>query len=461
MAGLNGLLGIARDALMAQAYGLGVTSQNVSNANTPGYARRQALLETWGTRPPAQGSVHIAGTRRVVDRIVDRRLNEAVGFAFSSSERNEALERIESLFLDAGGTGLGSSVQALFSSFTALSASPADMTVRGQVLAGADELARRVRQTADGILSAQQDMLGKARTVAGEVTDLAAKIASLNKEIAAAEATGEPALDLRDQQESLARELSQRIDVSSFYDKSGAMVILSAGVALVEGSHAARLSVTTTATGGMAVTVQRSGGAEVDVTSKLEGGTLAGLKQARDVDAAAALEKLDQLAYDLATAVNQQFEAGYGLDGQTGRVLFTVTAPPGTAAALSLSAVMNGHPERVAAASSVTSIPGGSDNAVALAQLANAAICTGGTRTPAEAYSDLAGHVATTKAAAGRDAEVRGAMQDQINSMRESVSGVSLDEEMVSLSTFQRAYEAAGKILQTVDQLLAELISKV
>lgn len=446
---------------MAQTYGLNVTSQNVSNANTPGYVRREAMLETWGTPPPTQGSIRIAGTRRDVDELIERRCNQAIGYSFASNERSQALSRVESLFLDAGGTGLGASVQALFASFTALSAAPNDATVRAAVLQSADELAMRVRQTADGISQARQDMLGKAQGVGGEVTQIAAKVAALNKQIATAEASGEPALDLRDQQDNMVRELAQRIDITSFRDKSGGVVVLAGGTALVEGANSASVAVSTDPDGSMSVLVQRDGGSSIDISARMDGGTLGGLRQARDVDAASALSKLDQFAYDMATAVNTQFEAGYGTDGETGRSLFTVAAPPGTAASLTISAQVKGHPERVAAASTLGSLPGGSDNAAALAQLGSSQICLGGTGTPAEGYSELAGFVATTSASAQRDAEVRSAMQDQLNAMRESSSGVSLDEEMVSLTKFQRAYEAAGKLIQTVDQLLADLINKV
>ena len=461
MAGLNSVLGIARDALAAQSYGLSITSQNVTNVNTPGYARRTVQLETWENGNPADGSVRIGTTQRNVDQFILRRVFETNGYMQASSEREQGLGRIESLFMDTTGTGLQSSIQALFSSFQTLSSSPADPTARAQVLSRADELAAAFQQTAGSISDLRQDLLSKAQGVGQEVTDLAAKLASLNTQIATAEATGEPALDLRDQQEQLVSELSDKVDVNSFRDKSGGLVVLTGGVALVEGGNAAHIDVSQVSGGLLAISVVRPGGTSIDIAAKLQGGTLAGIRQARDIDAVASVARLDQMVSDIATAVNTTHAAGVGLDGSTGNPLFALMSPPGSAASISVSAVMAGHPERLAASSTSGALPGGSDNAAALAMLASSAVCSGGTRTPAECYSDLVGYVGGIKASAQRDTDVRSAMQGQLDTMRQSVSGVSLDEEMVSLSQFERAYQAAGKLIQTVDTLLDNLMKTI
>src|SRR5262245_50309251 len=117
--GLNGLLGLARDALTAQAFALDVVGQNVSNVNTPGYVRRDANLETLRT-----GGVVALGVDRAVDRFVDARVYDASGYAAGADARDQQLAGIESLFNDAQGTGLGSAIGALFGSFALLSASP-------------------------------------------------------------------------------------------------------------------------------------------------------------------------------------------------------------------------------------------------------------------------------------------------------------------------------------------------
>jgi flagellar hook-associated protein 1 FlgK len=73
----------------------------------------------------------------------------------------------------------------------------------------------------------------------------------------------------------------------------------------------------------------------------------------------------------------------------------------------------------------------------------------------------LVGDVGQRKASAANDTELRGAVLSQAKAMQDSVSGVSMDEEMISLTRYQRAYEAAAKLVSTADQLLAGLIAQI
>jgi flagellar hook-associated protein 1 FlgK len=236
------------------------------------------------------------------------------------------------------------------------------------------------------------------------------------------------------------------------------MVVRAAGTTLVEGNKASSLEVTTDATGAMKLLARPQGGAPTDVTAQLSGGSLAGLREVRDVDAPAVLGRLDALAYDIASAINAQHAAGVGLDGVGGRPLFAVSAPPDSARTLAVHPDMVGRPDRVAAASAAGMLPAGSDNAMAMARLSEARVAAGGTKSPAEAYADIVGDIGLRKASAAQEADVRDAMRAQASVLRESTRGVSIDEEMIALTRYQRAYEAASKLVKTADELLAGLI---
>ena len=122
--GLTDILANARDAMTAQTFGLTVTGQNVANVNTPGYVRRQVVLETRDLGPGNRGGVNAAGILRVADQFIDTKHLSLTGLSAQASTRDQLLGQTEALFNDFVGAGLNSSMSALFSSFSALSANP-------------------------------------------------------------------------------------------------------------------------------------------------------------------------------------------------------------------------------------------------------------------------------------------------------------------------------------------------
>jgi flagellar hook-associated protein 1 FlgK len=460
MPALTQLLYTARDALGAQSYGLGVTGQNISNVNTPGYVRREAQLETRALGTATTGSVAVTGLRRATDVYIEQRDYTARGNLAAASEHDRQLGSIEALFNDISGTGLGSSLDALFGSFSALAANPSDPTAREQVLGAAQSFSDRVNVTAEALAQTKTDLLKQAQATVEQINARAADISTLNRRIQQAEAQGEDAADLKDQRNKLLLDLSELVDIRTIGDGAGNLVIQAAGSTLVDGGEARQLGIDLDSNGELRLLSLRDGAPDTEITRFLTGGKLAGIKEARDVDVFDVENKLDQLVFDVANAINAQHALGFGLDGASGRNLFDVGGTvTGAAQSLRLGAAVAGNPNAIAAAGSLASVPGGSSNAAALADIWKSPVSGG--RTAAEAYGDLVGSVGQRKAALARAVETQGAIRDQLQAMREAVSGVSLDEEMVALTKFQRAYEAAGRVLTTVDQLLQDLINRV
>jgi flagellar hook-associated protein 1 FlgK len=460
LANIGNLLGLARDAINAQGYALNVVGQNITNANTPGYVRRDAILQTRIAGTVTYGGVEAVGIDRSVDKFMQARTYDATSFDSGAKQRDQALSSIEALFNDAAGTGLSTSLDSLFSSFGQLAANPNDPTVRATVLDSADQFARNVKDVAQQIATQRNDILTQATATAKQVNDFASQVAKLNSQIALAEAGGNDASDLKDQRDKLVGQIAKNVNVHTFTDGSGKLVIAIGGSTLVEGDLASTVSIGLGGSGSMQISVAR-GATTADVTSQVTGGTLGGMREARDVDAVAVAQNLDNFAFDVATAINTQHAQGFGQDGVNGRNLFAVSGPAGAAITLALDPAMVGRPDRIGAASSAATLPGGGDNAVLLGQLANLKVATGSTRTATEAYSDLVGDVGQRKASAANDVQLRSAVLSQAQSMQDSVSGVSTDEEMISLSRFQRAYEAASKLVSTADELLANLIQQL
>jgi flagellar hook-associated protein 1 FlgK len=460
MGSLNQLLYTARDSLSAQSYGLNVTGQNITNVNTPGYVRRDPLLETRALGTATTGTVTANGLRRATDVYIERRELTARGSASAASEHDKQLASVEALFNDLGATGMGGVLDGLYSSFSALAANPNDPTARTAVLGAADAFASRANSIGNSLSDQKNELFKAAQDTATQVNQAGESISVLNRRILAAEAQGEDAADLKDQRNNLLLGLSQLVDVRTISDVKGSIVVQVSGGTLVDGVDARKMDIGLQDDGSLKVTIAREGDTPTEVTKFLTGGRLAGIKDARDVDLFDVSERFDQLVFDVASSVNAQHASGFGKDGAAGRNLFDVSAVAlGSARAVRLSAGVAGNPDAVAAATDAASLPGGTGNAVALANLWRQPLSAG--RTAAETYGDIVGGIGQRKAAIAQAVETQIAIKDQVQAMRESVSGVSLDEEMVNLTKYQRAYEAAGKVLATADELLADLINRV
>ncbi len=453
MGSLGSLLSIARDAIGAHAAAVDVVGKNITNAESPGYVRRTALLETQ-VIPGASGGVMFKGTARNVDRYANVRLMAESGLRSSASARLGGLTGLESVL---GAGTVGDQMSAMFGAATALSGDADDPTLRAQMLGRAADVARGFATAAQGLSDRRDDLASRAGDVASELTSRLAEAATLNAQIAKAQALGDPAADLRDRRDVVVSEIADRMSLQSFEQADGTITLLSAGTALLSGTSASSVSVSTAPGGALAVAVTRPGGQSTDVTSRLSGGQLGGIIEARDRDIVGLQKDLDQLAYDFANKVNTAHASGYGLDGVSGRNLFAApTAVAGAAAAMKLDPAMVDHPERLAASSTAAGLPGGNDLALVIADIGSSSLGAGGP--PASRFADLGGKLGSLQATAQSAVTLRDNTVKMAQALKEQASGVSVDEEMIDLTRYQRAFEASMKVLKTADELLEGLI---
>lgn len=458
MAGLLGLLNIANDGLASQSFGLNVTGQNIANANTPLYMRRRAVLEA-----QAGLGVRVQGQQQISDIYADRDFFSATGSQSSASEYDSQLAAVENVFSDSNGTGLGSTLNQLFSSFQQLSSQPSDTTVRQTVLSAADAFAKRANDIAGTLASQSTDLFNKAQQLAQQANQQSQDIAKLNQQIVEAQMAGRDASGLIDQRNQKLLGLAQVIDIRTIPESNGAITVQGGGTTLIDGTTTRSLSVGLDISGNIEILAQRTGSNDpvIDITATVSGGQLGAVKQARDTDLKAVSTRFDGFVFDLATAINQQHSAGYGLDGQTGRNLFDIPSTSTSAGQLiQLSSDVAGNANAIAASGSSSGGSGNASNAQLLSGLSSQQVI-GSSRTPAQAYGDIVGDVGSRRAASKSDASLRQGILQQATTARESVSGVSMDEEMVNLQKYQEAYQSNSKLLTTVNGLLQDLISSV
>jgi len=291
------------------------------------------------------------------------------------------------------------------------------------------------------------------------VNTLAQRLAELNATLAGMAPTSAEALHVQDEANLVLEELSSLVDVRAIEREGGGFdVAFGSGRLLVVGDQASRMDLADRAGTGFA---DISAGGTI-VTGEVRGGLLGGLLSVRDTNVPAYQAQLDELAYALVQQVNAQHRAGYDLDGTAGQDFFvSLGSVSGAAGAMALNPALaaNGG-DRLIAAAGAPGAAGDNTNARALAALRDVR-AVDGTQTFEEAWAGLVTAVGRDAEAATQESALRAEIVQQVLNLRDSVSGVSLDEEAADMLRFQRAYEANARFFQTVDETLATLMELV
>jgi flagellar hook-associated protein 1 FlgK len=236
--------------------------------------------------------------------------------------------------------------------------------------------------------------------------------------------------------------------------------ILDGGAVVVDGVTASTISTAADPTTGNAIVQVVDGTTRRDVTQQIHGGAIGADIQARDKSIAGAAAGLDQLAYDIATQLNAVHASNAGLDGASGRNMFVQpTQVAGAAASMAVDPALDADPSKLAAAAPGAG-PGDNTGALALYNLASQGVAAGG-KTLGNAAIDLATSVGTQASNANSDAKGDQIISDHLAGLRDSLSGVDVQEELTNLSKFQNASSAMTKLISTIDAMLGDFISKV
>jgi flagellar hook-associated protein 1 FlgK len=463
---LLAILSTGAASLSAQRAAAAVASHNLQNANTPGYARQRANLEAVVPADYVGGGfvgrgVRLASVTQARDRFLESQVPGSLGNASRSAAEADALEAVSAL--DPQSTGnLADALSGFYASLRGLSQDAGNPQLRQAAVSSARSLTLAFRRTAASLEQARTGLDAQIRGRAAEVNQLAHSVARLNGDVRAARASGAEPNDLLDARQSALDRLAELVGAVPVADANGDVnVTLGGGASIVTGGLAGslRLEADVSNGGHLSVRVNLPGSASAAALAPSAlGGALGGALDARDGALAMAASRLDQLAFDVAGATNAVHRAGYGLDGVAGRDLFDAgAAPAGAAARMSVSAAVSADPRALAAASSASALPGDASTLHALVATESQGL-TGGLAA-ASALSDVTSQFGAASQRARAAAEQDGALRDHLQSMRTSLSGVSIDEELIEMQKAQRAYEAIAKVIQTSSEMLGTLLN--
>jgi flagellar hook-associated protein 1 len=457
-------LNTALSALYAQRRALDLTGQNIANANTEGYSRQRVELSPveavtkpafWSKSDGVGDGVRITDVTRLHDEFMSNRTRTERGLNQYLQAQGTVFANVEQTLGEPSDTGLQSQLADYWNAWSDVANRPGDLSARTQLLSRANTIADTMgttRQNLDNLFGETREALDADIAV---VNQTSGGIADLNARIQLARNGNLPTNELSDQRDQLVLRLSELTGATGRLNENGTMDVSLGGNMLVQGDTARNLkAVGSTTVDGIAVAPVQVQFADNSSAAAITTGKVASGLEALTTTIPGAVAGLDSVANTLITKVNAQHAQGFDISTAAGST--TPTPQAGGAFFTGSSAkdirVAITDPTKVAASSTATT-PYQGDNANAMAALA---------KDPQGAdtqYRNFVVDIGIQAQTVNRRAQAQQVISDDVTAAEQAESGVSLDEEMTNMLQFQRAYEAAAKVISVVDTTLDTLIN--
>jgi flagellar hook-associated protein 1 len=505
---LDASLVIASSGLTSVSRGLSIVSQNVANANSPGYMREVATRTSVNAAGTGMG-VKVGPTTRDIDTALQTRLYAQQGSTAAATTLQTALQKIDSLQGAPGqGTDLASLVGAMQDSFSTLANDPGDAVRQRATVTAASAVAQQMNTLSANYTAGRQDAQNAiVAGVAALNTQLSA-IGKLNAQIVQARAAGQDSADLENQRDTAMSGVAGLIGAKFLERPNGEMVVMTdSGLALPTGENVvpftvqdAGLGATSTYPGGGVPGVMLNG---VDVTRQITSGSLGGNIALRDITLPGYQAQLDEMAQTMSTRFDAQgltlftdgtgnvptptgatVQAGYVGYGATIQVNPAIVANPalvrdGThavAGSATGATAFTPNPSTGPAGfttliTRVLNFAMGSEVQTGVPQPAPATSGLGPAGTlnaPTTPVGDLSSIASTLIAGQAQDvsdaanrASSEAALRDTLMANLSKSSGVSVDTEMTTLVQLQNSYAANARVVTTLQSLWAQVLQMV
>jgi flagellar hook-associated protein 1 FlgK len=428
--------------LIAQQRMLDTTGHNIANASTVGYSRQEALLSaSLAQQVQVSGSqsatgahlgsgVDVQGFRRVRDQFLDAQYRAQNTKLNDWQARAEGIDSAELSLAEPGDTGINAQLTKFWQSWSDLSKSPDDQAAKQALVQQAGALTDSIHSVRSQMVAAQDSAIGQYNEIAGaggDVEKIATELAGLNRTISSFITNGDSPNDLMDRRDVLLDQLSAYGQVSVEQLDSG-----STNVSFVDG---------TTGTTYPIVSDQTANWSGPPAGGWSPGGEMGGLLAVGKSPGGLVdgyLATIDAFTNSLASAVNSAY----------GGAFFTAGTPAG--ATIAVAAPIQAAPASIVSGSGAS---GSNDLALAVSQLRGNASIDG-------VYKAFVAKVGGDLNEATRMQANAQVLTDSVEDRRQSVAGVSMDEEMSNLVRFQRAYQASARAMSTMDEMLDVLINR-
>jgi len=455
---MKSIFEIAKSGLRGSERSMSVTSNNIINADTPGYSRQRVEKTPNGMQMDqyhAGLGVNIDEVTRLRDDINDKLMNQKQQDMGYLQKKADVYEKLEASMVTDYGDDLDSQVGSLFDNFADLASNPQDVSVRNNLISETQQLTSKLRETSlnvDQNSDLVKDFAGKTL---GSINNLLSDIDQLNSAVKQAQAKGNPDHTSMDQRVAKMDELSQLVDFESRETSTGAIKIQIDGHSVVDQDQAYNIS------------------SEVDDSNKKfrlrldnghvlkpEGGKIGAEIEMFEEGIPEMKKRLDNIASTIVSEVNDLHSSGYGLEDSLQRNFFDSSGTTAESIAINEDLVENSS---LIAASDTDGEAGNGEIASQIASLRNENVI-GDT----SADQTLSNYTISTISAPGvnlnalnNQIEARDSEIQMLKTQQEETAGVNIDEELSKMIKHQNAYQGAAKVMSSAQQMYDTLISIV
>lgn len=478
MSGISQLLETARRALLSQQYGMAVTGHNIANASTPGYSRQRAEFSPTAPLSTSSGflgtGVMVENVTRLRNRFVDQQIrssNDSLGMANSEYQ---ILSQIEATFNEPSASGLSGAMDRFFQAWQKLSTHPEDAVTRNALMLEGKAMTDTFHRLNAEMRTLRSSLGDEITSKLDRINTLSKDIARLNTDILAAGSGGQNPNDMKDLRDTKLEELSLLANISVSEDSLGSVNVSLGGTVIAGNGDFRTLRAVPGTTASIAGTdfdqlriVTDISGGDVMLT----GGEVGGLLKSYNTTIPESLGRQDRLAGAIISSINELHASGYGrqnpprnginffMGTDAGSIAIDLTdtssgAAPGTAPSI----------DNIATSSSATA-GGKNDIALLIAGLdKKKPLVSGGGATLldglsiSEYYNQTVVRIGSGVNSADTTIQSQELVVAQLSQQRESVSGVSLDEEMTNMIKFQHSFDAAARLVNTANEMYQTIL---
>jgi flagellar hook-associated protein 1 FlgK len=474
MAAIPNVMQTAQSGMMASKAAIATTSHNITNANTEGYSKQHVEFAA-DVPPPSllQNSqmgrgVLVSRIERSNDSYLDKQIRTGNQEQAQFEEKDVHLNQVEDIFNEMGGEGLNRMMAQFFNEFRKLANDPESEAVRQSVREASQAMVTDFKRLRKEVQDVSKHIDSRLEGYSREVNSLVTEIRNLNQQIVQVEGAGrvrEAANDLKDKRDLALKNLSSYMNITTHEDEHGALNVDIPGIGpLITGSQGEKFEVERSPANAQgkldgALDLRTGATASNTVTSTLKGGKMGALLEVRDKTVNTILERLDDMAFTIANAVNEIHEQGFTREGVQGVRFFNKLTDKNRAAEyLDLSDAVKGNVNNIAAAAQLDA-PGDNRIALAVSGIQNLRVMNGGKASIDDYYNSIVSDVGVLRSRNRADMKQQQGINSQLSKMRDQLAGVSLDEETTNLLQYQHSFDASAKVIQVADEMLNTVLN--